>query len=113
MFVFAFPGMGKTTLAKTYSEVVDLELSDIKYDNQSVSHLTKEERKSTKRPIKDKNYKKNTQIRPSPCKRRERLSSSPSTFSCVFGCSCWLVAESTSIFLSPTLRSGKSTASAT
>ena len=59
MFVFAFPGMGKTTLAKTYSEVVDLELSDIKYDNQSVSHLTKEERKSTKRPIKDKYYKKN------------------------------------------------------
>ena len=59
MFVFAFPGMGKTTLAKTYSEVVDLELSDIKYDNRSVQHLTKEERKATKRPIKDKHYKKN------------------------------------------------------
>ncbi|MDO5079183.1 MAG: hypothetical protein Q4D67_06085 [Streptococcus minor] len=58
MFVFAFPGMGKTTLANSYSEVVDLELSDIKYDNQKVSHLTKEERKSTKRPIKDKPYKK-------------------------------------------------------
>ncbi|MHB9781552.1 hypothetical protein ACXM1Q_002230 [Streptococcus sp. 10F2] len=58
MFLFAFPGMGKTTLAKKYNTVVDLELSDIKYDNSSVSHLTREERKSTKRPIKDKNYKK-------------------------------------------------------
>lgn len=58
MFLFAFPGMGKTTLAKKYATVVDLELSDIKYDNSSVSHLTREERKSTKRPIKDKNYKK-------------------------------------------------------
>lgn len=58
MFVFAFPGMGKTTLAQRYRHVVDLELSDIKYDNTSVSHLTKEERKSTKRPIKDKKYRK-------------------------------------------------------
>ncbi|HFI0791063.1 TPA: hypothetical protein ACGO62_001070 [Streptococcus suis] len=57
MFLFAFPGMGKTTLAKKYANVVDLEISDIKYDNSSVSHLTKEERKSTPRPIKDKNYK--------------------------------------------------------
>ncbi|WP_029186393.1 hypothetical protein [Streptococcus suis] len=57
MFIFAFPGMGKTTLAKKHANVVDLELSDIKYDNRSVSHLTKEERKSTPRPIKDKNYK--------------------------------------------------------
>lgn len=57
MFVFAFPGMGKTTLAQRYTNVVDLEMSDIKYDNSSVSHLTKEERKSTPRPIKDKNYK--------------------------------------------------------
>lgn len=29
MFVFAFPGIGKTTLAKKYSRVVDLEMSDI------------------------------------------------------------------------------------
>lgn len=29
MFVFAFPGMGKTTLARKYSRVVDLEMSDI------------------------------------------------------------------------------------
>ncbi|HEM2547986.1 TPA: hypothetical protein U0431_000756 [Streptococcus suis] len=57
MFIFAFPGMGKTTLAKKYAHVVDLEMSDIKYDNSSVRHLTKEERKSTPRPIKDKNYK--------------------------------------------------------
>ncbi|HEM3561533.1 TPA: hypothetical protein ACGO2N_001676 [Streptococcus suis] len=57
MFVFAFPGMGKTTLAKKYNSVVDLEMSDIKYDNSSVQHLSKEERKSTKRPLKDKRYK--------------------------------------------------------
>ncbi|NQN87954.1 hypothetical protein HO997_08655 [Streptococcus suis] len=57
MFVFAFPGMGKTTLAKQSSQIVDLEMSDIKYDNSSVRHLSKEERKSTPRPIKDKNYK--------------------------------------------------------
>ncbi|AER20287.1 hypothetical protein NKX15_07960 [Streptococcus suis] len=57
MFLFAFPGMGKTTLAKKYTDVVDLEMSDIKYDNSSVRHLTKEERKSTKRPLKDKRYK--------------------------------------------------------
>ena len=57
MFIFAFPGMGKTTLAKCDSRVVDLEMSDIKYDNSYVSHLTKEERKSVSRPIKDKNYK--------------------------------------------------------
>lgn len=57
MFLFAFPGMGKTTLAQKYRNVVDLELSDIKYDNSSVSHLTKEERKATKRPIKDRNYR--------------------------------------------------------
>ncbi|HEP1809476.1 TPA: hypothetical protein VB894_000309 [Streptococcus suis] len=57
MFVFAFPGMGKTTLAKQSSQIVDLEMSDIKYDNSSVRHLNKEERKSTPRPIKDKNYK--------------------------------------------------------
>ncbi len=48
---------GKTTLAKKYTDVVDLEMSDIKYDNSSVRHLTKEERKSTKRPLKDKRYK--------------------------------------------------------
>ena len=47
MFVFAFPGMGKTTLAQKYEEVVDLEMSDIKYDNSSVSHLSREARKST------------------------------------------------------------------
>lgn len=58
MFVFAFPGMGKTTFAKKYINVVDLELSDIKYDNSSISHLSKEERKATKRPIKDKYYKR-------------------------------------------------------
>ncbi|MFM0761765.1 hypothetical protein [Streptococcus suis] len=58
MFIFAFPGMGKTTLAKQSSQIVDLEMSDIKYDNSSVRHLNKEERKSTPRPIKDKNYKK-------------------------------------------------------
>ncbi|CYV15849.1 hypothetical protein Q7V23_08290 [Streptococcus suis] len=57
MFLFAFPGMGKTTLAKKYTDVVDLEMSDIKYDNSSVRHLTKEERKSTKRPLKDRRYK--------------------------------------------------------
>ncbi|HFI0038117.1 TPA: hypothetical protein ACGOXV_000875 [Streptococcus suis] len=57
MFVFAFPGMGKTTLAQQSSQIVDLEMSDIKYDNSSVRHLNKEERKSTPRPIKDKNYK--------------------------------------------------------
>lgn len=57
MFIFAFPGMGKTTLAKCDSRVVDLEMSDIKYDNSYVSHLAKEERKSVSRPIKDKNYK--------------------------------------------------------
>lgn len=58
MFIFAFPGTGKTILAKQSSQIVDLEMSDIKYDNSSVRHLNKEERKSTPRPIKDKNYKK-------------------------------------------------------
>ncbi|MFX3943924.1 hypothetical protein ACJBXQ_11545, partial [Streptococcus suis] len=57
MFLFAFPGMGKTTLDKKYTDVVDLEMSDIKYDNSSVRHLKKEERKSTKRTLKDKGYK--------------------------------------------------------
>ena len=58
MFLFAFPGMGKTTLARKYNSVVDLEMSDIKYDNSSVQHLSKEERKATKRPLKDKRYKR-------------------------------------------------------
>lgn len=57
MLLFAFPGMGKTTLAKKYRNVIDLEMSDIKYDNSSVSHLNKEERKSTPRPIKDPRYR--------------------------------------------------------
>ncbi|HFI0746486.1 TPA: hypothetical protein ACGOYH_001600 [Streptococcus suis] len=57
MFIFAFPGTGKSTLAKQSSAIVDLEMSDIKYDNSSVSHLTKEERKSVPRPIKDKDYR--------------------------------------------------------
>ncbi|MFH0372970.1 hypothetical protein [Streptococcus sp. A22] len=57
MFIFAFPGTGKSTLAKQSSAIVDLEISDIKYDNSSVSHLTKEERKSVPRPIKDKDYR--------------------------------------------------------
>ncbi|WP_249339046.1 ATP-binding protein [Streptococcus suis] len=57
MFIFAFPGTGKSTLAKQSSAIVDLEMSDIKYDNASVSHLTKEERKSVPRPIKDKDYR--------------------------------------------------------
>lgn len=57
MFIFAFPGTGKSTLAKQLSAIVDLEMSDIKYDNSSVSHLTKEERKSVPRPIKDKGYR--------------------------------------------------------
>lgn len=57
MLIFAFPGTGKTSLAKLYSHVIDLELSDIKYDNRSVSHLTKEERKSLKRPLRQWNYR--------------------------------------------------------
>ncbi|HFU4449685.1 TPA: hypothetical protein ACGO91_001938 [Streptococcus suis] len=57
MFIFAFPGTGKSTLAKQSSSIVDLEMSDIKYDNSSVSHLSKEERKSVPRPIKDKGYR--------------------------------------------------------
>ncbi|HHT7803422.1 TPA: hypothetical protein ACT2HZ_001000 [Streptococcus suis] len=57
MFIFAFPGTGKSTLAKQSSAIVDLEMADIKYDNSSVSHLTKEERKSVPRPIKDKGYR--------------------------------------------------------
>lgn len=57
MFIFAFPGTGKSTLAKQSSAIVDLEMSDIKYDNSSVSYLTKEERKSVPRPIKDKGYR--------------------------------------------------------
>lgn len=57
MILFAFPGTGKTTLATHRQEVVDLELSEIKYDNSGVSHLNKEERKSIKRPLKSKDYK--------------------------------------------------------
>ncbi|MBM7635501.1 hypothetical protein [Streptococcus saliviloxodontae] len=57
MIIFAFPGIGKTSLAKKYDAVVDLELSEIKYDNSGVRHLTKEERKSLKRPLKSKDYK--------------------------------------------------------
>lgn len=57
MLLFAFPGTGKTSLAKAYQGVFDLELSEIKYDNSGVSHLTKEERKSLKRPLKQANYK--------------------------------------------------------
>ena len=56
MIIFAFAGIGKTSLAKKHDGVVDLELSDIKYDNRSVSHLSREARKSTKRPIKDVAY---------------------------------------------------------
>ncbi len=43
MLLFVFPGTGKTTLAKKYDTVVDFEMSDIKYDNSSVTHLTEEE----------------------------------------------------------------------
>ena len=57
MIIFSFPGTGKTSLAGKYAHVVDLELSEFKYDNSSVAHLSKEERKSLKRPIKNKGYK--------------------------------------------------------
>lgn len=58
MIIFAFPGTGKTTLAHQYTHVVELEISEIKYDNSSVSHLSKEARKAIRRPIKTKNYRK-------------------------------------------------------
>ncbi|MBM7642869.1 hypothetical protein [Streptococcus loxodontisalivarius] len=57
MIIFAFPGTGKTSLAQKDKNFVDLELSEIKYNNSSVSHLTKEERKSLKRPLRSKDYK--------------------------------------------------------
>ncbi|HFU1091380.1 TPA: hypothetical protein ACGO74_000364 [Streptococcus suis] len=57
MFIFAFPGTGKSTLARQYPQFVDLEMSEIKYDNTGVQHLSKEERKSVPRPIKDKWYR--------------------------------------------------------
>lgn len=56
--ILAFPGMGKTTLAAREKHIVDLSISDIKFDNSSVSHLTKEERKAVPRPIKDRQYRK-------------------------------------------------------
>ena len=44
MFVFAFQVWGKRLLLKN-SCVVDLEMSDIKYDNSSVQHLVRKETK--------------------------------------------------------------------
>lgn len=58
MIIFAFPGTGKTTLAKSSARAVDLELSEIKYDNSSVQHLTKEQRKAVRRPLASPDYKK-------------------------------------------------------
>lgn len=57
MIVFAFPGTGKTTLSKRSTKVVDLELSEIKYDNRSVQKLTKEERKTVRRPLSSPDYR--------------------------------------------------------
>lgn len=58
MLLFAFPGTGKTTLSQECDKVVDLELAEIKYDNTGLEHLSKEERKSLKRPIKDRHYRR-------------------------------------------------------
>lgn len=57
MLIFAFPGTGKTSLSRKNQRFVDLELSEIKYDNSSVSHLTKEERKAIRRPLACGNYR--------------------------------------------------------
>lgn len=57
MMIFAFPGTGKTTLSEQEPQAIELEISEIKYDNSTVSHLSKEARKAVKRPLKTKNYR--------------------------------------------------------
>ncbi len=58
MIVFAFPGTGKTVMDRQYEQVIELEISEMKYDNSGVGHLSKEARKAVPRPIKTKDYRK-------------------------------------------------------
>lgn len=57
MIIFAFPGTGKTTLDKRLRQAIELEISEIKYDNSGVSHLSKEARKALPRPLKSRDYR--------------------------------------------------------
>lgn len=49
MVIAGFAGIGKTTLAKKYKNVIDLESTIYKWDNTGFEHLTDEERKGLTR----------------------------------------------------------------
>lgn len=55
--IFAFPAVGKSTFKRNHKNVIDMELSDVKYDNTGLEHLTHEERKMMPRPLLNENYK--------------------------------------------------------
>lgn len=57
MLIFAFPGTGKTSLSQRYPQIIDLEVSDIKYNNNGLSRLAKEGIKATKRPLSRLDYR--------------------------------------------------------
>lgn len=57
MLIFAFPGTGKTSLAQRYPQVIDLEVSDVKYDTRGLSRRAKEAAKALKRPLKRLDYR--------------------------------------------------------
>ncbi len=49
LIIAEFAGIGKTTLAKKYKNVIDLESSLFKWDNTGLEHVPIEQRKGTKR----------------------------------------------------------------
>lgn len=57
MLIFAFPGTGKTSLAQRYPQVIDLEVSDMKYDTRGLNRRAKEAAKALKRPLKRSDYR--------------------------------------------------------
>lgn len=50
LLVFAFPGVGKTTISSKDNRFIDMEVSEYKYHNESVQHIDKEARKAIPRP---------------------------------------------------------------
>lgn len=51
IIIAAFATCGKTYLGKKYSNVIDLESSNYKFDNKEISNIPTEERKGTSRKI--------------------------------------------------------------
>ena len=51
LIIAGFAGVGKTTLAKKYQNVIDLESSTYKWDNTGLEHIPVEKRKGTKRNV--------------------------------------------------------------